>query len=186
MPTEHGYTRTDDGSVTVSAADQATLDQLLLQRVIAKRTRDFDQADKLRDQLREVGCFVDDKMSTYRMVVPRSAQQDAPYTRDPADDSGVDLDPANEEMLVRRLGDRLVAKRTRDFDAADSIRDELQEVAKQCGCRLFFDDRARTYRFGRIVDRTRQYLVDNVQIFEPQFEVVDVPLKRLLMPREVR
>ena len=70
MPTEHGYTRQDDGAVVISASDQATLDQMLLQRVIAKRTRDFAQADQLRDQLREAGCMIDDKMSTYR-IVPR-------------------------------------------------------------------------------------------------------------------
>eukprot|EP01048_Picozoa_sp_COSAG05_P000780 COSAG05_NODE_24_length_31553_cov_12.138647_4_plen_95_part_00 len=39
LPTHHGYTRQDDGTVAVD--DPAALDHLLLQRVIAKRTRDF-------------------------------------------------------------------------------------------------------------------------------------------------
>ena len=49
MPTHHGYTRVGtDETVVVSPADQVTLDQMLLQRVIAKRTRDFPTADQLR------------------------------------------------------------------------------------------------------------------------------------------
>ena len=52
MPTQHDYSRNiiDGGTIAVSAADQAGLDALLLERLCAKRRRDFAAADALRER----------------------------------------------------------------------------------------------------------------------------------------
>ena len=174
LPTEHGYTRAeeDDGEAwrAFSADQQATIEWLLLERTIAKRTRQFDLADSLRAQLGEAGVIVDDKARAFRVIVKRSVNKedpsrssagsgnasggkaggadDAPWTRDPLDDSGVELGEVDQAMLVSKLNDRRAAQKVRDFAAADAIRDELRAVARGCGCMLFFDDKAKTYRFA--------------------------------------
>ena len=102
MPTEHGYTRQDDGAVVISASDQATLDQMLLQRVIAKRTRDFAQADQLRDQLRDLNCMLDDHASTYRIVLPRQKRGPPPMPTDLIKRSSTNLD-----LLLRRMREQI-------------------------------------------------------------------------------
>eukprot|EP01049_Picozoa_sp_SAG25_P004034 SAG25_NODE_244_length_11127_cov_82.802956_13_plen_281_part_00 len=61
LPTEHGYTRVGDFSLVVAPQNQAVLDQLLLQRVCAKRTRDFSLADSLDEQLRQGGVRCNDR-----------------------------------------------------------------------------------------------------------------------------
>lgn len=174
VPTEHGYTRAeDDGGESWRSLPpdrQAAIERLLLERVTAKRTRQFQLADALRAQLGEEGAVVDDQARVYRIVTRRSAPADAPtapgrpaaaggmggeiaepeWTRDPLDDSGVVLAAADQAMLVSRLGDRRAAQRAREFAAADAIRDELRAVASAGGCLLFVDDKAKTFRFAPV------------------------------------
>ena len=67
----------------MSAADQQALDQLLLERLCAKRRRDFDTADKLRDRLREAGVTVDDHAKTYSVVGRDAAMAAGPGAAGP-------------------------------------------------------------------------------------------------------
>ena len=134
-PTEHGYVRGDDGgSVVLSAADQATLDQLLLERVLAKRKRDFVRADEINAQLKEAGVYVHDRERFYRLSVPRSqkaAAQEMPthhgYTRVGTDETVV-VSPADQVTLDQMLLQRVIAKRTRDCPTADQLRTQLKEA----------------------------------------------------------
>jgi hypothetical protein len=50
--------------------------------------------------------------------------------------------------LQEQLSARLKAKFARDFTTADLIRDQLRDVAAGCGCLIWMDDQARTYRFS--------------------------------------
>ena len=78
----------------------------------AKRVREFDRADELHQRLRdECGVFVNDRERSYRLMSSsskggsgRSEAQGGqrPYTRDPTDDSGVTLTPADEAVLLER------------------------------------------------------------------------------------
>ena len=47
--------------------DEAQVDRLLTERVAAKRSREYDKADKLRDELRAMGIEVADKERTWRV-----------------------------------------------------------------------------------------------------------------------
>ena len=150
MPTEHGYTRQDDGSVPVAPADQVTLDALLLERLIAKKQRDFEKADRLRDALREAGVFVQDHETTFRVVdrsQPKLSQQQREpeampthhgYTR--VDDGMVPVAPGDQITLDALLLERLIAKKQRDFTRADQLRETLKAAGVHC------DDKGNTYR----------------------------------------
>lgn len=145
LPTQHDYTRDDDGAVVIDAANQATLDQMILQRVHAKMTRDFDTSDQLRDQLKAAGCHMNDGDRTYRVVdinKPRGPQMPTEhgYTRD--DDGSVLVPPDQQTTLDALLLERVCAKRRREFDTADTLRDQLSAAG------VFCDDAARTYRVG--------------------------------------
>ena len=62
----HGYERdpSDDGDGDV---DEARVNRLLTERVAAKRARDYDKADQLRDELRAMGVEVNDKDRCWRV-----------------------------------------------------------------------------------------------------------------------
>ena len=59
----HGYAREDDGGG--GDVDQGRVDKLLTERVAAKRSREYDKADKIRDELRGMGVEVHDKERTW-------------------------------------------------------------------------------------------------------------------------
>ena len=58
----HDYKREDDGC---ERDDLAAIDALLAARIRAKRCRDYGRADELRDELRALGVFVDDRRRTF-------------------------------------------------------------------------------------------------------------------------
>eukprot|EP00937_MAST-01D_sp_MAST-1D-sp2_P004480 g4480.t1 len=150
----HGYTRTDDGSVPVTARDQEQLDAALLERVNARITREFDRADELLKELRQQGVTIDDGALTYSVLGPqattapserRGGQRgsslpltDHGLTRD--DGGAVQLSEADQQMLDTHLLERERARRCRDYAAADKIRDMLKEAG------VHIDHVKRTYR----------------------------------------
>ena len=160
LATNHGYTReaVGDGSDAVLSTDeQATLDALLLERVNAKRTRDFGRADALRAQMRDAGVTIEDQALRYRVTVRPPAMPAAPrgpilathhgYTRVTVHDGSIDptlVDPIvsaeDQAILDRLLTDRLNAKRTRDFATADALRSQLEAAG------VTVDDASQTYR----------------------------------------
>ena len=58
----HDYKREEDGC---DRDDIQAIDALLAARIRAKRCRDFGRADELRDELRALGVFVDDRRRTF-------------------------------------------------------------------------------------------------------------------------
>ena len=147
-PTTHDYRRDDDGTVVVNAPEQAQLDDLLFQRMMAKKKRDYDAADRVQQLLREAGVYVDDRARTYEVRPPRTVKPEKVYSRSVEDDSNIALAPNDYEQLVQRLTARQRAVRHRDWSSARAIRDELDAVAARCGCRLVLDDDACTFRFS--------------------------------------
>lgn len=59
----HGYEREGDSG----GVDESQVDRLLTERVAAKRSREYDTADKIRDDLRAMGVEVADKERTWRV-----------------------------------------------------------------------------------------------------------------------
>ncbi len=147
-PTTHDYRRDDDGAVVVNAPEQAQLDDLLFQRMMAKKKRDYDAADRVQQLLRDSGVYVDDRARTYEVRPPRTVKPEKVYSRSVEDDSNIALAPNDYEQLVQRLQARQRAVRHRDWSSARAIRDELDAVAARCGCRLVLDDDACTFRFS--------------------------------------
>ena len=147
-PTTHDYRRDDDGAVVVNAPEQAQLDDLLFQRMMAKKKRDYDAADRVQQLLRDAGVYVDDRARTYEVRPPRTVKPEKIYARSVEDDSNIALAPHDYEQLVQRLQARQRAVRHRDWSSARAIRDELDAVAARCGCRLVLDDDACTFRFS--------------------------------------
>ena len=62
----HGYER-DPSDDSGGDIDEAQVDRLLTERVAAKRTREYDKADQLRDKLRAMGVEVNDKDRCWRL-----------------------------------------------------------------------------------------------------------------------
>ena len=175
--TMHDYRRAASDRHPV---DTARVDALIAARMHAKITRDFDRADQLRAELRDLGVEVHDRnkewfvdrpelaaRTTARMPhgPPPSQQQQqqhhypalsphhapppyghgAPpsagpsahgYTRDPAD--AIHL--PNEAHIHALLAERLEAKKSRDFDKADRMR----EVLRSAGVEVY--DREKRWR----------------------------------------
>ena len=128
--------------------DEQRIDAILTQRNDAKRARDFETADRLRDQLQaEFNIRVDDKTREWRVMgagggmfglaashAPVSGGYGAApgmgggmgnvghdYTRTPGDNAPVDVEKVNQ-ILAQRLD----AKRARDFTTSDALRDQLR------------------------------------------------------------
>ena len=63
----HDYARAyDDGGSFVDVAQLAEIDQLISERLAAKKERDFDTADRLQEQLRYLGVEMDDRERVWR------------------------------------------------------------------------------------------------------------------------
>ena len=136
-PTHHGYTRVDDGIVVLSPADQATLDGMLLDRVLAKRERAWERSDELRQKLREAGVSVNDGESTYSLKPPPLPKAPKPppptehdYAREEADGGAAwaSLPAEHRSAIDGLLLARLQAKKSRQWEAADAMRSQLNEL----------------------------------------------------------
>ena len=141
----HGFMRAPGDTAPV---DEQRIDAILTQRNDAKRARDFETADRLRDQLQaEFNIRVDDKTREWRVMgagggmfglaashAPVSGGYGAApgmgggmgnvghdYTRTPGDNAPVDVEKVNQ-ILAQRLD----AKRARDFTTSDALRDQLR------------------------------------------------------------
>ncbi|KAH8068864.1 hypothetical protein JL721_6436 [Aureococcus anophagefferens] len=144
-PRGHGYRRDDDGAVALTPDDAARLDALLLDRVAAKRERNFDEADRLRAALEAAGVRIDDRDRTYRVSGRRGAHGATATRRQPV-------------AGWSRGGGAPRAVR-------EAIRDELDAVASACGCRLVLDDDRRTYRFLRAAEPAAAPAADDAHGF---------------------
>lgn len=144
----HDYTR--DTSRDCSNVDEAAVDDLLSQRIDAKRRRDFDTADAIRDQLlTDYAVGVYDRERTWRTGCsasgsgmrrgsrrdgggqrePRRKKQFGPNGHDyhPCEDAGPIASSLSEPEIHSLLAKRLEAKLSRNFDVADGIQVELMD-----------------------------------------------------------
>ena len=119
--------------------DVAAVEQLIAERTECRRDRDFDSADRIRDQLRtDYSVTVYDRDMMWFVQSDRGGysrggggygrggggfNRRANYERDPNDNAEVDV--ARVEQLVSERAD---CRSDRDFTSADAIRDELRSV----------------------------------------------------------
>ncbi|KAL3911224.1 MAG: hypothetical protein SGILL_007367 [Bacillariaceae sp.] len=159
--TGHDYSR--DIGADDSNIDLDTINDLIAQRLRAKKTGQFDQADDIRNQLLDDhGVLIRDRDRKWRSGCSRSGSglkwlRDAGNFNSRTSDYGSDLGPdghdyvmasdagditssMSEEEINRLLGERLASKLNRDFMRADAIQAELMQVG------VFVDDRNREWR----------------------------------------
>ena len=65
-PLGHDYERAADDDTPFDEATLAKINELLAQRLQAKLTRAFDEADGCMDELQAIGVFVNDKLRGWR------------------------------------------------------------------------------------------------------------------------
>jgi cysteinyl-tRNA synthetase len=147
---------------TLSEDQISEIDNLVSKRAGAKLTRMYDTADDIRDQLRdEYNVFVDDRLRQWS--VGGDFGPDAPGTQDrnrpwQLSSYSVEPDEETEAAIQRELELRSEAKADRDFDTADSIRDNLVSDYN-----VVLNDRLREYSIGgefglpQKVDRNRPF-----------------------------
>lgn len=125
-----GYIKSQS-SLDLSAEDEEYVQQQVDERSQAKRDRDFGTADDIRDFLQQkFDINVDDKLKLWSaggVFTELGARAQSPrgvYTRR----GGGDLSDEDLETINTQLGVRYQAKRDRDFDTADDIRDNLMRT----------------------------------------------------------
>ncbi|GMI31700.1 hypothetical protein TeGR_g14162 [Tetraparma gracilis] len=135
----HDYQRSGGDKAELTDEQLLDVDDMLRERLECKLRRDFRDADDLQERLREdYGVNVNDGRKEWRA----DGQDFSMYERDgPAGDDETEGFVGEVSALLK---DRFAARRDRDYDAADTIKDELRE---RLG--VFVDDRARTWSVGR-------------------------------------
>ncbi|KAJ1462714.1 hypothetical protein M885DRAFT_429328, partial [Pelagophyceae sp. CCMP2097] len=137
----HDYRRADDGT---TAVDEARVDELLARRLQCKMARQFDEADRIRDELSNaMGVEVIDREKSWSVrggnlvgVLTGQGYMGGASSRlsgdggvghdyRRADDGSAFVDEARVNELLAR---RLICKMARQFLEADRIRDELRST----------------------------------------------------------
>ncbi|KAL3932000.1 MAG: hypothetical protein SGBAC_011059, partial [Bacillariaceae sp.] len=105
----------------------AQIQQLLDDRDAARKDRDFETADTIRDDLKGMGVFIDDRKRIWSFGRDAGAGSDSgEYHRR----GGGSLSDEDVEEITAQLAKRFECKRNRHFKSADEIRDSLQERFK--------------------------------------------------------
>jgi len=137
----HGY-RASNIEDEKKVKDLQKVHEILTLRVLAKKARDYDEADRLKDELyHEHNVRVWDKTREWNYVRSKSVQRGDivahDYIRAAGDSSDVDV-----QIIDNMLLERLRAKLKRDFEQADQLREELRLM----GVRV--DDGTKQWRAG--------------------------------------
>ena len=142
-------------------------------RVIAKKERNFDTADKIRlDLAQRFDVTINDKLKLWSIggvfeeLGGRMGKPKGVYTRR----GGGELSSDDEDTIARMLSDRYHAKRQKQFDKADDIRDELM---REYNIRI--DDRSNEWRVD--TDDYAQSGSDSTTLSKEEVEFIDIKLK---------
>jgi cysteinyl-tRNA synthetase len=125
---QRGYVKSAS-SQPLEAEQEAYIQEKVQERAQAKKNRDFDLADSLREELnQEYSVMINDKLKLWSVGGDFGAdggpsKPRGTYTRR----GGGDLTEDEVETITNRLAERFRAKKNRDFDTADVIRDELRD-----------------------------------------------------------
>lgn len=107
---------------------------MLKDRHFAKKNRDFDVADEIRDYLRATHSIsIDDRSQEWRVETDEYAQV--------SEVGCMELDEEAITFIQAKIAERHAFKIERDYEAADDIRDNLNEKYG-----VVLDDRTREWR----------------------------------------
>lgn len=118
-------------SLALSPEDEQYVQQQVDERTMAKKDRDFRSADDIREHLAEnFDITINDKLKLWSVggafeeLGGRNAKPRGVYTRR----GGGNLSEDEMSTIQEMLSERYHAKRNRDFDVADGIRDNLMRT----------------------------------------------------------
>jgi cysteinyl-tRNA synthetase len=124
-----GYIQSQSSADFLSDDDKAIVEQLVDDRNAAKKDRDFATSDAIREELfAKYDVTINDKLKLWSVggyfeeLGGKSRNPRGIYTRRGGGDLSAEEIKYIEDMLVKRYQ----AKKNRDFNAADSIRDQLR------------------------------------------------------------
>lgn len=119
-------------------------------RAQAKRKKDFLTSDQLSEKLKtDYGVHMNDKKREWALSFVNSEEEESltsvyvPSPIAPLDGPTHTMDEESKALIQKRLTDRLVARRSRDYALADFIRDKLQEEFA-----VVIDDRTREWKIA--------------------------------------
>jgi cysteinyl-tRNA synthetase len=119
----HGYSMAP-GSMALEDHDE--IQRLVDLRNEARSERNFDEADQIRDELRQRNVVINDRVRQWSVGHPEKTGAkgfELPFTRR----GGGEISKENEDVIVSLLKDRDECKRDRHFQSADRIRDRLKD-----------------------------------------------------------
>jgi len=144
------YTQSEYSAEDVELSEDqvAEIDALVSRRAGAKLSRDYRNADAIRDQLREeYNVYLDDRLRQWSVGgdfgpdAPGNQDQKRPWTQSRFSEAVAD--DGLEAEIVKQLEERSEAKKARDYATADSIRDNLLEDYN-----VVINDRLREWSVG--------------------------------------
>ena len=144
------YTQSEYSAEAVELSEDqvAEIDALVSRRAGAKLSRDYRNADAIRDQLREeYNVYLDDRLRQWSVGgdfgpdAPGTQDQNRPWSQSRF--SAAVADDGLEVEIVKQLEERSDAKKARDYATADSIRDTLLEDYN-----VVINDRLREWSVG--------------------------------------
>mmetsp|Transcript_75663 Transcript_75663/g.212113 ORF Transcript_75663/g.212113 Transcript_75663/m.212113 type:complete len:474 (-) Transcript_75663:36-1457(-) len=139
-------------SADAAGDDEDTIQDLVDQRSKFKQLRAYDKADAIKEELlTEYEVYLDDRGRQWSVGGDfgkefnnqremDAAFRDRGFTKSA---SSLDISPQDEDYVVARLEERSQAKRDRNFDVADSIREELDEEFN-----IMINDKLRLWSVG--------------------------------------
>jgi len=152
------YVRRGGGGLTEE--DVAAISDLVEKRSLAKRNRDFEVADDIRDELQQkYSVKIDDRSREWRVFSDE-------YVLSPVSGGKVELDDEIVDFIQSRLKERSRYKVERNYDAADAIRDELREKYS-----VSIDDRVREWSV--VVDEFSVMESGSITRGAPSFKVIE-------------
>jgi hypothetical protein len=155
-PNGHDYDLCPDAGPNTSNLNEDKIHELLADRLQAKMSRAFAEADRIQYVLIDAGVFVHDGRKEWRadgvpfgdLASPNGAgpgrtidshsDRNRPYQK--SDDS---LDADDEETIQAMVDKRVYYKQVRDYNNADRMRDELQR-----NFNIAIDDSTREWSVG--------------------------------------
>ena len=129
-------------SLPVEEVDQETIQALVNERTVVKKARNFQEADDIREDLAErFDVSINDKIKEWSVGGSFGGRAGGEYV---LSSSSAPVDENDMKIIQDALKQRGQAKKKRDYETADAIREELKEDFN-----VFIDDREKEWRVNR-------------------------------------